>query len=483
MKHGVRLITDATDSPSFGARPLDDPLPSLLFAADPSPLLHAATSLTSVLSVGFETTLCLLIAVAFACVRQIFQHFGPAKARKAVKKGGLHFAPLADAPDRVLTEMRLGQRLAVATATILMFEALSSLPWAGAITVVAITLSTVFLVEAIPRWLITPAIADRLAGSMLRITSPWRWFARPFAFVIERLGANFSRHARADEDADDDLDRLTTLIADLSVSDPDAQIKLKQELAFGDTVARAVMMPRGDVTTCSADTPPDVLAKHLLQYSRIPIYQHKIDNIIGVLYAKDVLHHLLTHPNQPFDLKSIKLREAFFVPESRQVRDLFEDMRSSRVHIAVVIDEFGSFAGVVSMEDIVELFFGDIQDEYDAEESLFSSLGPYHILADAKLDIAALASVFDVEFPDDRDYDTLGGFITEALGHVPLPEESFESMGLKFTVRDANPRRVIRAEVRREAPQAPSPSAHHTKITRPQTPPSSSTSALRRLLV
>lgn len=422
-----------------------------MISTPPAALIAASTEIMSALSASAEAMICMLVAIGFAFTRNIFTVFGQAKARRAVKKGQLHFHSLADHPERVLTELRLGQRLAITTATLLLFEALLTLPWAGVITVIAITFSTVLLVEAVPRWIVSPAIAERWVGPLLRLSGPWRWLARPIAYFIELLGSGVSRRTTAEREPEDDVDRLTSLIADHTASaHPDAQHKLKQEIAFGDTLAREIMMPRGDVVACNADASPDQLLKHLIQYSRIPIYRKNLDNIIGVLYAKDVLIHLMTHPNEVFQLDKVPLRETFFVPDSRRARDLFEDMRRRRVHLAVVIDEFGGFSGIVSMEDVIELFFGDIQDEYDSEVALVSNLGPQHILADAKLDIETLRGLFDVEFPEDRDYDTLGGFITAEMGKVPLIGESFSALGLRFTVRDANPRRVIRVEVQRE---------------------------------
>jgi CBS domain containing-hemolysin-like protein len=137
-----------------------------------------------------------------------------------------------------------------------------------------------------------------------------------------------------------------------------------------------------------------------------------------------------------------------FVPETQKVSALLHDMQTRRLHLAVIVDEFGGVSGLVTLEDVLEEIVGEIQDEDDAEEPLVQQRDDGSLLADARINLWDLGEKVEREFPDDADYETLGGFVTASLGHVPHRGESFEWNGLAFTVREADARRVHRVEIR-----------------------------------
>jgi CBS domain containing-hemolysin-like protein len=206
---------------------------------------------------------------------------------------------------------------------------------------------------------------------------------------------------------------------------------------FGETVAREVMVPRMDVLAIDVETPlleaMDSVIHH--NHSRVPVYQASVDNILGILYAKDLLKVL--HERGRAGANEVRvadlLRPAAFTPESKKVDELFEEMQKRRIHMAIVIDEYGGTAGIVTIEDILEEIVGEIQDEYDqAEELEIQPAGENEWLINARANLGDINDALHVHFPVD-DADTLGGFVYAQLGKVPLPgdEVRFENVLLK----------------------------------------------------
>jgi putative hemolysin len=220
---------------------------------------------------------------------------------------------------------------------------------------------------------------------------------------------------------------------------------------YGDTVAREVMVPRMDVLAIEDDTPlleaMDAVIKH--NHSRVPVYHDSIDNIIGILYAKDLLKVL--HERGRAGANEIRvvdlLRPAAFTPESKKVSELFEDMQKRRNHMAIVIDEYGGTAGVVTIEDILEEIVGEIRDEYDqAEELEIQPGGDHDWIIDARANLGDVNDALHVHLPVD-DADTLGGFIYTMLGKVPLPGDEVRYENTLLKVINVAGRRIGKVRV------------------------------------
>ena len=194
---------------------------------------------------------------------------------------------------------------------------------------------------------------------------------------------------------------------------------------FTDTPVKQVMVPRNKIIAASLDTPNEDLMKRFLDegYSRIPIYSNSIDNIIGVVYAKDIIHMMR---NQKLIILHDIIRKPFFVSEDQKINILLRDMQKKRAHLAVVIDEFGGTAGIVTLEDIIEELVGEIQDEYDEETPVVE------IISDNEFCVKAMAPIDDINdslpfpLPESEDYETIGGLITARLGRIPEKTEEFE---------------------------------------------------------
>lgn len=218
---------------------------------------------------------------------------------------------------------------------------------------------------------------------------------------------------------------------------------------FGDTLCREVMVPRIEVLALEGDTTIQEATRALVAsgHSRIPVFEESIDNVVGMLYAKDLLRlHLESGQEQtirPY------VRPAYFVPESKKVDDLLAEMQSKRVHIAVVVDEYGGMAGLVTLEDIVEEIVGEIRDEYDqGEDILFQQISPDEMLFVGRTDLDDLNELLGTHLTKDL-ADTVGGYLYGTLGHVPVEGEQVSVEGWVLTVEMVTGRRIRRVRARR----------------------------------
>jgi len=226
-------------------------------------------------------------------------------------------------------------------------------------------------------------------------------------------------------------------------------------LELEDLTASDLMVPRLDMVAASVETPPRQLLQIIITtgYSRIPIYEHSIDEILGVLHAKDLLP-FVTRGIRDVRIRSL-LRPAYTVPESKRVDELLRHMRRQRSQVAIVADEYGGIAGIVSIEDIVEHIIGEIHDEYDprVEEELIW-VDDDTLEAAGGVPMAEIEDEFDLDFEeiDDEDYDTIGGFVLKHLERLPLEGDVVEAAGLLVEVLKVERHRVRRVRIRRLPP-------------------------------
>jgi CBS domain containing-hemolysin-like protein len=217
---------------------------------------------------------------------------------------------------------------------------------------------------------------------------------------------------------------------------------------FGDTVVREVMTPQPDIVATeesgSLDEVLDLVIRH--GYSRIPVYRESRDEIVGIVYAKDVLREL--HAGRNGRTLRELARRAYFVPESKKVADLLRDMQREKVHVAIVVDEFGSVAGIVTLEDLLEEIVGEIADEYDREEPQVEPAGDGRFRVNARLPVDELNELLQVELPNEE-WDTVGGLMMGILGRLPLQGEPVEFEGLRFTAERVQGRRIAKVLIER----------------------------------
>jgi putative hemolysin len=224
---------------------------------------------------------------------------------------------------------------------------------------------------------------------------------------------------------------------------------------LSDLVVREIMVPRIDVLALEVETPLPKVIEVILSagHSRIPVYEENIDNIVGLLYGKDLLAVGQTCEPQ-VALRSL-LRPAYFVPEAKKVDDLLAELQQQRVHMAIVVDEYGGMAGIATLEDIMEEIVGEIRDEYDVnEELLFERVSDGEYLFNARINFGEVTDLLKLGQVE-TESDTLGGAIYAQLGHVPLPGEKVELSGAQFEVLTVAGRRIRKVRARPLPPPAP----------------------------
>jgi putative hemolysin len=221
-------------------------------------------------------------------------------------------------------------------------------------------------------------------------------------------------------------------------------------MGLGDSKLHEVMVPRIDIVAIDESATFDEAVAVVLKegHSRTPLYKGSIDHVVGVLYAKDLLRIIAAGGARPL-LRDI-MRPAIFVPESQAVDDLLNELQRRKVHLAIVLDEYGGTAGLVTIEDLLEEIVGEIQDEFDEEEPMLSRLGAGEVIIDGRADIEELTSLIDpgLILEDDEEYDTVGGFVYHRIGRVPVVGDTVSVAPFSITVVKAAGRRVGKVRVR-----------------------------------
>ncbi len=227
---------------------------------------------------------------------------------------------------------------------------------------------------------------------------------------------------RVSAGSEEELQQLIDESEQRGIIDEEEGDMLQSILELDETYLREIMVPRTDMVCVDAAAPLTQVLEAILQsgHSRIPIYKGNIDNIIGLVYAKDLLHYW-GQPLADIALEKV-LRQPFLVPESKQVSVLLREFRETRVHIAIVIDEYGGTAGLITIEDLIEEIVGDIQDEYDLEEEWLIAEPDGTVVVNGRLNIEEFEEYFDVEVEREK-FDTISGYVIEQFGQVPAVGE------------------------------------------------------------
>jgi len=238
-----------------------------------------------------------------------------------------------------------------------------------------------------------------------------------------------------------------------SVLDPDEIAMLQGVLEVAETQVRDVMVPRSQMVVLERDAPPAELLKTIVEsgHSRYPVIGEDRDEVVGVLLAKDILRYFVESPHQEFRLSAF-IRPAIVIPESKRLNTLLKEFRINRNHLAIVVDEYGATAGLLTIEDVLEEIVGEIGDEYDALEAepiQQQDGNRFQVLALTRID--DFNQYFNCELSDE-DYDTVGGLVMYQLGRLPRRGESVSHGGFRFKVLQADRRRLHTLEVIRETP-------------------------------
>lgn len=266
----------------------------------------------------------------------------------------------------------------------------------------------------------------------------------PMLDIAYRLGQRAS-DLLTEEEASEEPDGLDGEAA----QEEEERRLITSVLEFSETIVREVMVPRTDMVSIGSEASSDEALHVVIEhgYSRLPVTGEGTDDIVGLAYAKDLLQ-IMDEGVGPRPVTEL-MRPVYFVPETKRVSELLRDMQAGKVHMAVVVDEFGGTAGLVTIEDLLEELVGEIVDEYDTEEPLIVATDDHDYLVDARLSVEELCQLLHVDFPHEE-WDTVGGLVLGMAGRVPREGESFSHQGVTLTVMRVQGRRV--AEVRASLP-------------------------------
>ena len=329
--------------------------------------------------------------------------------------------------DRMRVQPALGTTVtflivaAVIPLTWILTDVLSGVPLGAALAMLAVLL--VVFVDVMPRW-----IGRNRPGSVAYRLSSLLKFAIAFGGFAGDLIPDPDEEEARESDGDSDERELIMSI-----------------LEFGTTLVREVMVPRPDMITIPGAAAIDDAVDLVLESgrSRIPVTGESIDDIVGVLFARDLLE-VFDKDLDPESSEGIA-RDAYFVPETKQVSKLLKEMQEKQQHLAIVIDEFGGTAGMVTIEDLIEEIVGEIVDEFDDEEPMIVETDDGW-LVDGKLDVDDLGELAGIDLPDEE-WDTVGGLVFGLAGRVPDEGDTFDTDGLRFTAYKVEGRRISRVKV------------------------------------
>jgi putative hemolysin len=343
---------------------------------------------------------------------------------------------------------------------------------AGTVAFVAVTLVialiSIIVGELVPKTLAL-SFPERLAlvvarpiGLLERILSPVVWFVSSVSKVLVKILGGKEK-PQAGYLSTEELKVLVESGAEQGEFEEEEKEMIHGVIELGDKKVHEVMVPRIGIRAVNVDDPFDEVLEMIVRagHSRLPVFEESLDNVVGILYAKDLLPYLRQNgrPTGAIDIRRL-VRAPVYVPESKAVDELLHEMQAAKRHIAIVVDEYGGTAGLVTMEDVVEEIVGEIQDEYDSEESMVEPIESESELTfrlDGRVSMDDLRDLFELsddDEPDEEAYDTVGGFIVHRVGRIPLPgaEIPFRD-DILLRVEAAEPRRVakvIAARPRRE---------------------------------
>jgi putative hemolysin len=317
------------------------------------------------------------------------------------------------------------------------------------VVTILLTLFTIVFGELVPKQ-IGLAHAERVALSTARLMEFLGSIFGPLVTILTWVTRRISRLFGADVAADERIssEELRLIIeqgGEQGILEAEEEQMIHAVIELGDQRVHEVMVPRiAMVTLTTSVTMVEAIDTIIEQgHSRIPVYEDTIDEIVGFLYAKDLLPFLRPGGAEAPPLRSL-LRTPVFVPESMTVDDLLHELQRRKVHLAIVLDEYGGTAGLVTIEDLIEEIVGEIQDEYDVEEPMIVKLSDDEARIDGRAAVDDMAELFDMHVPleDDDEYDTVGGLIYHRIGGVPKPGDQVTVDRLTLTVETTDGRRV-----------------------------------------
>jgi len=423
-------------------------------------LLQAGT--TDVLTLGAILVIALLLVVSASMSASEVALFSltPAQLRDLKERGGTQGERVLDLlarPRRLLATILVMNNFANVGITVFSTIVMNGLfdfrlmpdYVVFIIQVVAVTVTILLLGEVMPKVYATShavRVAQVLAGPLLGL----RWFWSPVNEALIRSTSFIEkRYKKRSTNIDADaLGHALELTRDSSTTAEEQRI-LRGIVKFGNIDVKQVMRPRTGMVAFDKDlTFAELLARIVDSgFSRVPVYEETFDRVVGVLHIKDVLPHL---DDAAFAWHTL-LREPYFVPENKKLDDILKEFQAKKVHLAVVVDEYGGTSGIITLEDVIEEIVGDITDEFDDEDLLYSKLDDHNWVFEGKSSLTDVYRVLGIDgqvFEENKgESETVGGFVLELTGRIPKKGERIDLRNFSFTVESADNKRVRRVKV------------------------------------
>src|SRR5665213_2003721 len=407
----------------------------------------------------------LLGSIFFSAVETSLLSFPKALLQGYAEKGGLlgrAFKEWQDHPNRILSSILIGNNaVSVGATTLVAYMAVHlseqnhwSLVVTGTICSVFITFVIVVFCEALPK-VVARSTSERTAILLVipmyvfdKVMTPFTWtLVQIFNRLLHRMGPS-----TVSQETEEDIKHKMEMGQEAGTIQENEKNMIDSIFKFSDTQVNAVMIPRTEMVCVDINTDLDKLVDLIIQngYSRMPVYTGNVDNIVGIINTRDLLSIWKNR-----DLIVIKdlLHKPYFAPETMRVDRLLREFQRGKIHMAIVVDEYGGTAGLVTLEDLVEEIVGEIRDEYDVDEQILKKNEDGSWVAEAGVSLDEVNDTLGIHLAPKGDVSSLGGYVTEKAGRVPKRDRVVEDKEAVFTILDANEQKVIRIKiVKREVP-------------------------------
>ena len=409
---------------------------------------------------------CFLLSIFFSGAETALTSLSEAKTQQLLESSRRSAKALllwSKYPNRVLTTLLVGSNivntLSAAIATVIAEHLFGG--YGIAIATGLVTLALLVFCDVTPKTFARHN-AEAIAPIAMVILAPFYWFFSPivflltwFAAVVVRLmgGRSSSEGPVATEE---DIAFMIRLGHQGGVLASEEGEMLESVFEFRDTLVKEAMVPRTNICSLDKNASLDEVLSEIREHnhSRWPVFEDNIDNVIGVFHSKE-LFEVLKQPHAEFCLMN-HVRPALFVPDIMKVRALLKEFKHGKAHLAVVVDEYGGTAGIISLEDILEEIVGEIRDEYDDadEEQLFRRIDHNNYQANGQASIYDLGDALEIQFPNEEPYETLGGFLIATYGKMPPPNTEMDFKGWRFMIKNADEKRITSVLIRKLFSQA-----------------------------
>jgi CBS domain containing-hemolysin-like protein len=406
---------------------------------------------------------CVVVAAVASATETAMTSIGRLRVRHLAEEGSRAAAVLQrlqQDPNRFLSTILVSNTVALILASsVTTLLAQEYLPhtigfWGDLAVSLALSIILLIFAEVTPK---TLAIrnADRIALMMAgpvealsNVLRPVLWF---ITLVVRAITGG--RAARSPFLTEEELMTLLHVSEEQGVIEEEEREMIHGIIEIGNKSVREVMVPRTDITAIERSVSLDEITRVFRDtgHTRLPVYEGDLDHIVGLIHVKDVLFYVVGR-DTPFDINSI-MRPMKYVPASKKVDELLHQMQTEKVHMMIVLDEYGGTAGLVTLEDLLEEIVGEIRDEYDlAEEEPLQILNDHEAVVDARYSMGELNERLQLGLEESDDYDSVGGYIYATLGEVPEAGATFKSGKVQWTVDQVDGRRIVRVRLRSDEP-------------------------------